>query len=426
MPKLTTVLLSPYRRNPDLESIDESITTSGYIIGQIFPKELLHNNLGYIFFHFDDSSEILAVVLPLRISREEPNKTLRILDEMIWKVKEKIIKEENLVDAYDMLVLERNENRNDIYRVQLLKLMQDWKKVIESEKFQRRRGTKAHENSINLLREITSNLDEARKELFLTKENANSQLDIVTAEAKFENKALNELNFFLEEIGHVSYDENYLPFKHLENCLEKETIVFLKSVLRAEKFILERSSSLSRRRMNFDFTCIGVPLWKAIELELNESIIKLLRYKFNIIDLSNPKINIFPTGGIINIKGTQNAKITLNRVDKETSKLESFTIGTLMKIIANSHKNYLKEALNIENFSIDIINFVTDKQDTSLSKQLSLIHHIRNPHSHVKSMSKDIYRNLRSYVIEPPLTPNKSTLGKIAKIKCEMQKKYKI
>jgi hypothetical protein len=88
---------------------------------------------------------------------------------------------------------------------------------------------------------------------------------------------------FVENIEPSFEDAEFINLiDKYSNCLEQDTIRFIISIYKAEKFLLSKSRKI---QAIFDFSCFGVVLWKAIELELNASIVKFLRSKYNIIRL---------------------------------------------------------------------------------------------------------------------------------------------
>jgi hypothetical protein len=141
--------------------------------------------------------------------------------------------------------------------------------------------------------------------------------------------------------------------------------------------------------------------------------------KNNSIDYSYPSRNKIPKGGQLKIVG-----ISLNDMD-ENNELKSLMFGGLRKIINQFHKLGFKEDMENYGFDLSLIDFFTNKNNAnSLSKKIAIIHTIRNPHSHTKAMSYENYKELRSNVIEPELKSEESVLGKIAEMKCMMNKKY--
>jgi len=416
--RIKAICIPTHRKIVRITNVENYTYVPIEIISRILPKELHNKGFGYILFYdVEEPNEILA------ISFKPANFSLKDFYESRVLKTFKIIRScKNLIDAYSQLLkssaaLRLVDNDGYISRISLIHLSRDWKEVIDNNNYPNfREFKKRREYDVELVERISQKIEEFRVQLIRDIDKANNEVELWRAEDKFDKSVIQEFENFLDTIESERGEEERIPLLHkYATCLDQETIKFIKSVYRAENFLLSTSRLIQSK---FDFTCLGVILWKAIEVELNASIIRFLRMKYKIIDFYQPLINKIPKGGLLKVNG-----VNLNDVD-ENEELKSLMFGGLKKIINQSHKISLKEDMENSGFTSETIDFVTNRNGTDcLPKKVTIIHSIRNPHSHTKAMSYENYQELRTNILEPDLEPENSVLGRIANMKCQLNEK---
>ena len=141
----------------------------------------------------------------------------------------------------------------------------------------------------------------------------------------------------------------------------------------------------------------GSGLWKLIEVELNTSFVRLIRYKEGVISNSPSCDVIIHADKEINIKW-----VKLNERDND-NKLKGLMFGQLKFLSRNSYaKSLFKE----------IVQYDFDNQWTVLNKVVQY----RNEHAHIKSMSKYIFEELWNLLFKKDNT-GKNELQKLLRFK---------
>ena len=170
---------------------------------------------------------------------------------------------------------------------------------------------------------------------------------------------------------------------------------------------------------NFDYSAPGCGLWKAVERELNLSLILHLRRSGEVVaNVNHPWQKNASAERILHILIGRNASVDIS--DHSKNHLKGIMLGNLRSICSWRHCNTVREKL--ENLSTvpkalvslpnDFLNSFPDDLNDDLSKIILL----RNGHAHISAMSESKFNDLRTLVL--PTKQNKSTcLVKILQLK---------
>lgn len=153
------------------------------------------------------------------------------------------------------------------------------------------------------------------------------------------------------------------------DSMEEESITFLKSASTIYAHYRDEEN------LCFDYSMPGSGLWKLIEVELNTSFVRYIRYKEGVISSSSSWDAIIHADKEINIKW-----VKLNERDKD-NRLKGLMFGQLKFLSRNDY------AISLFN---GIVEYDFDEQWTILDKVVKY----RNEHAHIKAMSKDIFEEL--------------------------------
>ena len=167
----------------------------------------------------------------------------------------------------------------------------------------------------------------------------------------------------------IVLDEVQELLNQFDNVMEEESITFIKSTSTIYAHYKDEKGVV------FDYSMPGSGLWKLIEVELNTSFVRYIRYKEGVISSNSSWDAIIHGDKEINIKW-----VKLNERDKN-NRLKGLMFGQLKFLSKNDY------AISLFN---GIVEYDFDKQWTILDKVVKY----RNEHAHIKAMSKDIFEEL--------------------------------
>ena len=171
------------------------------------------------------------------------------------------------------------------------------------------------------------------------------------------------------------------------------------------------------RFKEFDYSVCGCGLWKAVERELNSTIINYLRRTHDLIDVYGT-----PIGKIderVNYKAG-NRSVNINRRQRGSENFEGLELGKIMWLLS-TRENQLENVLNSV-FAIDkkIQDFILGGADEDLPSMIGKISKLRNGHAHIHPMTELAFLKLRAISISPE-SKGDALLRKILILKKKIQ-----
>lgn len=234
---------------------------------------------------------------------------------------------------------------------------------------------------------------------------------------EFEERLLNESLSLFESTRGLTGNAIVLPriVKDLGDAMDEETKKFLVSSKNVEVFASKNLPG------EFDFSLPGSGVWKAVERELNASVIWNLRRSRNIVG-DNPWVTSRHNSEEFNIfTNTTGRKVNLNRREKNGShRLGGIMLGEIAHILLYGEHNGVKEDFDATGFPHDLIQFLTHELPNNILKVSSF----RNKNAHISAMSKRDYTHLSELVLGPENEPQKSLLGSILSLKQKLRSEY--
>lgn len=268
---------------------------------------------------------------------------------------------------------------------------------------------------------------------------------------------LNELDevFATENDGLFSFLQTTQGFvevvppivNNFEDIMDDETKKFLISSETVKKFVDDNSPD------HFDYSLPGCGLWKAVERELNLSLVLHLRWK-NDIASDDPWIGNENTDPVEYAIGSGKSPRTVNINQRDKSqKFKSIMLGDMRSMLTRGYHNgihlilenllrlqdllllYLHENFSekqitecINQFRIrpDLLPYLFGRSDkkssldqNSLPNHLKQLTELRNGHSHISAMSLDKFEELRNLVL-PSNDDQETCLVKILQLKSKV------
>jgi hypothetical protein len=106
--------------------------------------------------------------------------------------------------------------------------------------------------------------------------------------------------------------------------------------------------------------------------------------------------------------------VNINRRERGSIEFEGKTLGNIQWLLHSAHRNKVADEIGLvlENES-ELLNFTLGLDEGSLAYLIGEVARIRNGHAHIKAMTIETYRNLRSLVLAPDDKPQASLLGRI-------------
>ena len=268
---------------------------------------------------------------------------------------------------------------------------------------------------INSFTEIVQTIQQERNETFKALLTAENEDDIHKIVEGFEALLWHKSSLFAELVFKTDLQKIIPQIVHdFENIMDEQTKQFLIS---AETII----SFINKHSLNaFDFSMAGCGLWKAIERELNLSIICLIRRKHHIV-----RDECLKAIADIEVKlraGERKVNIW-ERESSASNELKGIEIGRIAYLIESAKINTVEATIQAMNPALDaeLLMFVLGLKTDNLSSQLKQLAQIRNGHAHIKAMSEDKYLELYKLVLEPTANSGESLLGRILRVKLTIQ-----
>ena len=176
---------------------------------------------------------------------------------------------------------------------------------------------------------------------------------------------------------------------------------------------------------NFDYSVPGCGLWKAVEREMNLSVILNLRIEKGIAKYDQPWVGLKEKNSKIEIQTGPNHTVNINqREPKDQSKLQGIMLGPMKYMLNYGYNNGLCNTLSGDlSLSNDLVEYFLGQrhQGSNLTKHslpwhLQELMNLRNEHAHISAMSQDQFEELHKLVL--PSNNNSDTcLVKILELK---------
>lgn len=211
----------------------------------------------------------------------------------------------------------------------------------------------------------------------------------------FDDMFSRETNRLFRDIRNLGFQEVVPQIVHeFWDVMDGETMRFLITSETVREFADHSSFA------NFDYSAPGCGLWKAIERELNLSLVMHLRREAGIVksvsipwEKSGSRSKEFPI-----LTGVKHI-VDLGELNSKPPKdLKGITLGPMKNMLEWGHCNSVKEKL--EKFfpsSDSILKFSGD-----LSQYLGKIIELRNGHAHIHAMSRQDFGTLRNLALPQP------------------------
>ena len=184
---------------------------------------------------------------------------------------------------------------------------------------------------------------------------------------------------------------------------------------------------------NFDYSAPGCGLWKAVERELNLSLVLYLRQVKGVVTSDDPWKGIKgPWERVDVVTGNSyRDKVNLNQRERRGSnKLRGIELGPTMYMLKWGYSNGVERVLRglSPNNTMLWYYFLGPRHEGSLRINtlpwwLEKILFLRNGHAHISAMSRKDFEELRNFVLPSDNIP-KTCLVKILQLKRQIQRAY--
>ena len=202
--------------------------------------------------------------------------------------------------------------------------------------------------------------------------------------------------------------------KDFEEIMDDETKRFLISSETVREFADDLLPD------NFDYSLPGCGLWKAVERELNLSLVLHLRTEWDIANIDSPWVGLRSPKYTIRIaKGTVNLNI---RETENSCKLRGLMLSEIKDILRVGSNNEVKKALEMLCLSNAVLLYLLGSRSTialtenTLPWHLKKLGELRNSHAHISAMSREQFNELRKLVL-PDSSDPETCLVKILQLK---------
>ena len=206
-----------------------------------------------------------------------------------------------------------------------------------------------------------------------------------------------------------------------EDIIDDETRRFLITSETVKKFTDDYSPS------NFDYSAPGCGLWKAVERELNLSLVLYLRQQRRIVDIDNPWQGIINPKRKIQIQTGDGFWVNLNkREQKNREKLSGLMLGSMRHMLGWGHVNGVMADLENLRLKVDMLWYLLGSDfptmrtppllPNTLPSDLQELLELRNGHAHTSAMSRRRFKELRDLVLPSSSNP-RTCLVKILQLK---------
>lgn len=184
---------------------------------------------------------------------------------------------------------------------------------------------------------------------------------------------------------------------------------------------------------NFDYSAPGCGLWKAVERELNLSLVLYLRQVKGVVTSADSWIGIKKPSKQVNIKTGDRPrdKVNLNQRERRGSnKLRGIELGSMMYMLKWGYSNGVERVLRSlsPNNTMLWYYFLGPRHEGSLRINtlpwwLEKILLLRNGHAHISAMSRKDFEELRNFVLPSDNIPE-TCLVKILQLKRQIHRAY--
>ena len=211
----------------------------------------------------------------------------------------------------------------------------------------------------------------------------------------FDDMFSRETNRLFRDIRNLGFQEVVPQIVHeFWDVMDGETMRFLITSETVREFADNSSFP------NFDYSAPSCGLWKAIERELNLSLVLHLRREAGVVksvsmpwEKSGSKSKKFPI-----LTGVKHIEDLGKLSSKPPKDLEGITLGPMKNMLEWGHCNSVKEKLEKFFSSNDFML----KFSGPLSQYLAEIIQLRNGHAHIRAMSQQDFGTLRNLVLPQP------------------------
>ncbi len=274
-----------------------------------------------------------------------------------------------------------------------------------------------------LLQETSNNIQQLREQqlrevfpkIINTTNSTNSEI-LVALDEEF----LKENNELFKELTSHGIGE-VVPniVKDFKDIMDAETRKFLITSETVKNFA--HSSSFA----NFDYSAPGCGLWKAVERELNLSLIAHMRREVDIIKNINRPWEGSHMSRAVPILAGDNRSENLNQREKDPpQELKGIMLGPMKFMCELGHCNSVKEKLEHLSLSPSLLNYFlgnpekrAQSQTNSLPRDLHDVTKLRNGHAHISAMTSKKFDELYKLVLQPLHGQKICFLGKILEFK---------
>lgn len=205
-----------------------------------------------------------------------------------------------------------------------------------------------------------------------------------------------------------------------EDIIDDKTKQFLITSETVRKFANDYSPD------NFDYSAPGCGLWKAVERELNLSLVLYLRQQRNIVDINNPWQGSIHPGPQVQIQTGENSWVNLNKRERNNKdKLSAFTLGNMRYMLKWGNTNGIREDLENLSLPTNTLSYLIGGRNSptrylppqkNLPQDLLKLTELRNGHAHTSAMSREKFEDLRKLVLPSDSNPG-TCLVKILQLK---------
>lgn len=186
-----------------------------------------------------------------------------------------------------------------------------------------------------------------------------------------------------------------------KDILESECVSFIRSAISTTYYF----HNFSKQDKKYDYSLPASGIWKAIEVELNASVIFLLRYMARVCDRSCYYVKLEGSNNdYIQTGAKWHQRIFLTDSKKTPGRMDNILLGSFPHLFKNLNSDNYDENKTLNVFSPVYQRFYSDSgsiEDWSnlISNFLFDIISIRNPHTHKDLMSRETYDEFLDYVL---------------------------
>lgn len=277
--------------------------------------------------------------------------------------------------------------------------------------------------SRNLLQEASTRTQRHRRNtlsLILVTDDTEHRQELL---AGLENRLLAE-NLRVYERIQSDWDRRIMVplVRSFAEVLDEETRRFLISAETVQQFARKNLPD------DFDYSLPGSGLWKAVERELNLSLVWYLRHELGIAEVDDPWTAIKGRSRSEDRIETGGRSVDLNRREsKDSSQLRGVMLGSIEYMLRWAYRNGVHGKLQLllenepccEQMLIYLLGPFDkrEKESGTLPWFLEQVRSLRNRHAHIVAMSPEQFQQLHDLILSPETDPPESGLGKILKLK---------